>query len=104
MSTITLTGGREMVNEARALELIDKIEISTIATSVNLSNKSFSPAAASIIIDRIKQFPSILYVNLSDVIAGTIFVIAFNSLSYTYLYQENRMKRLYKLLKCCVMD
>lgn len=66
-----LSGAREMVNESRAVELINQVTIDDLAcTAIKLCNKSFSPEAATALIARISQFPNIVYADISDIIAG----------------------------------
>ena len=66
---LELSGGRELVNLARAKELLEKIS-ATDPTSIKLSNKSFDHEAAQIIADKVSQFHQITDADLSDIIAG----------------------------------
>jgi Ran GTPase-activating protein 1 len=68
-----LSGGRELVDENRMNELLASAP--TIAdplsiTGINLSNKSFSHAAALILSNYLKQFPNLKTIDISDIIAG----------------------------------
>ena len=66
---LELSGGRELVNLARAKELLEKISV-TDPTSIKLSNKSFDHEAAQIIADKVSQYHQITDADLSDIIAG----------------------------------
>ena len=68
-SVFVLGGGRELVNESRAIELLAELTHQD-ATILRLCNKSFSPEAAAVIIERVKNFPSLKIADVSDVIAG----------------------------------
>ena len=69
-SVFELSGGREMVNEERAVELLAQIPASDAVTKIRLSNKSFSEGAASIIAERLSSFTSLEIADISDIIAG----------------------------------
>ena len=66
---LELSGGRELVNSAKAKELLEKISV-TDPTSIRLSNKSFDHEAAQIIADKVSQYHRITDADLSDIIAG----------------------------------
>ena len=66
---LELSGGRELVNLARATELLEKISVAD-PTLIKLSNKSFDHEAAQIIADKVSQYHRITDADLSDIIAG----------------------------------
>jgi Ran GTPase-activating protein (RanGAP) involved in mRNA processing and transport len=66
-----LSGAREMVDEEKAALLLSEINIDlNNCTAIKLSNKSFSTAAAALLIAKIKESPSITVADISDIIAG----------------------------------
>ena len=66
---LELSGGRELVNSAKAKELLEKISV-TDPSSIRLSNKSFDHEAAQIIANKVSQYHHITDADLSDIIAG----------------------------------
>eukprot|EP01035_Chromulina_nebulosa_P023891 gene23891-31003_t len=70
---IQLIGGRELVDDKRAQEIIELTNFPAIEsnpTIIKLSNKSYSPDAAQLIIDKIKSYQTITIADISDIIAG----------------------------------
>jgi Ran GTPase-activating protein 1 len=65
-----LSGAREMVNEERAMELVSLSPPLAACSAVKMCNKSFSPEAASKIIQHIIQYENIVQADISDIIAG----------------------------------
>lgn len=65
-----LPGGREMVDNKRIEELLLLTNHILTPNKIYLSNKSFSFSAAEIIANHLKQFNTIKYVDISDIIAG----------------------------------
>lgn len=64
-----LSGGRELVNEKRAEELISAITVSN-PTHIRLSNKSFDNAAATKIAQYLESLEGVTVADVSDIIAG----------------------------------
>jgi hypothetical protein len=62
--------GREIVDEARATELLQTTRDAISPSIIRLSNKSFRYEAAVLVADRLKQFSNIKVADISDVIAG----------------------------------
>jgi Ran GTPase-activating protein 1 len=73
-TTFKLSGGREMVDETRAQELLNAAITGNEAVpfvAINLSNKSFSHPAAEILANYLQQHKDqIQILDLSDIIAG----------------------------------
>jgi Ran GTPase-activating protein 1 len=65
-----LSGGREMVSEERAHELLEPLSHIASTHKIKLSNKSFGAAAASVLASRIKKLSDIKVADISDIIAG----------------------------------
>lgn len=98
ITTFQLSGGRELVDEVRARELLALFQtleqeqiakVSTVETvettfeaeieasrfrqsisSIKLSNKSFSPQAAAVLAEYMQELKQLKYIDISDVIAG----------------------------------
>ena len=68
----SLSGGREVVHENRAKELIELANITDYdqVTTIRLSNKSITEKAAEILSAVLKKFKNISNIDISDIIAG----------------------------------
>mgnify|MGYP003385785825 CR=1 FL=1 len=83
-TTFVLSGGREIVNEERAIELISIANITNYdaITKVVLSNKSITEKAAEIFSIELKKFKNVTMIDISDIIAGRPEDEALNTLRY----------------------
>lgn len=83
-TTFVLSGGREVVNEERAKELIAIANITDhdAITKVVLSNKSITEKAAEVFSSELKKFKNVTVVDISDIIAGRPEDEALNTLKW----------------------
>ena len=65
-----LGGGREIVDVARAIELLALTAHVTAPKVIRLSNKSITADAAALIAERLSTFSDVHTVDISDIIAG----------------------------------
>jgi Ran GTPase-activating protein (RanGAP) involved in mRNA processing and transport len=69
-SVFEFGGKREMVNRARAEELLASTAHITDPATIRLSNKSFGIDAAEAIAERLSSFKNVRIADISDIIAG----------------------------------
>ena len=80
---VSMDGKREMLDEARTLELLSKIDSSntTTITRIKLSNKSFGNEAVAVLAPKLASLINLQVADLSDIIAGRETSIGLNVLS-----------------------